>query len=158
MWNVLTTASATPILEIDFLGADAWELLGFPDQAKFSGLQSGELHTHTHAPDSAAIWLPAELISGWRGKHCASGHDAEPTCRCKDSLNAFLLAIDWQGLLTVDFTREQYLPRIGPYSTPAERNDLKPPISWEIWASRVAKETLLMAFSEHWLRVCYLPY
>ncbi|KAL3161084.1 hypothetical protein ABBQ38_009466 [Trebouxia sp. C0009 RCD-2024] len=42
MWNVLTTASATPILEIDFLGADAWELLGFPDQAKFSGLQSAE--------------------------------------------------------------------------------------------------------------------
>ena len=42
MWNVLTTASATPILEIDFLGADAWELLGFPDQAKFTALQSGE--------------------------------------------------------------------------------------------------------------------
>ena len=43
MWNVLTTASATPILEIDILGPDAWELLGFPDQAKFSSLQSGAL-------------------------------------------------------------------------------------------------------------------
>ena len=41
MWNVLTTASANPILEINFLGADAWELLGFPDQAKFNALQSG---------------------------------------------------------------------------------------------------------------------
>lgn len=44
MWNVLTTASATPILEIDILGPDAWELLGFPDQAKFSVLQSGALY------------------------------------------------------------------------------------------------------------------
>ena len=43
MWNVLTTASANPILEIDILGADAWELLGFPDQAKFTALQSGTL-------------------------------------------------------------------------------------------------------------------
>ena len=43
MWNVLTTASATPILEIDILGPDAWELLGFPDQAKFKALQSGAL-------------------------------------------------------------------------------------------------------------------
>lgn len=41
MWNVLTTASANPILEINFLGADAWELLGFPDQDKFNALQSG---------------------------------------------------------------------------------------------------------------------
>ena len=43
MWNVLTTASANPILEINFLGADAWELLGFPDQAKFNALQSGTI-------------------------------------------------------------------------------------------------------------------
>ena len=49
MWNVLTTASATPILEIDFLGADAWELLGFPDQAKFNGLQSGQCTSQPHA-------------------------------------------------------------------------------------------------------------
>ena len=41
MWNVLTTASATPILELDFLGADAHEMLGFSDQAKFAALQSG---------------------------------------------------------------------------------------------------------------------
>ncbi|KAL0042382.1 hypothetical protein WJX77_010805 [Trebouxia sp. C0004] len=42
MWNVLTTASATPILELDFLGADAHELLAFSDQAKFAALQSAE--------------------------------------------------------------------------------------------------------------------
>ena len=41
MWNVLTTASATPILELDFLGSDAHEMLGFSDQAKFAALQSG---------------------------------------------------------------------------------------------------------------------
>ncbi len=47
MWNVLTTASATPILELDFLGADAHELLGFSDHAKFAALQSGEtLHSN----------------------------------------------------------------------------------------------------------------
>ncbi len=46
MWNVLTTASATPILELDFLGADAHELLAFSDHAKFAALQSGEtLHS-----------------------------------------------------------------------------------------------------------------
>jgi len=42
MWNVLTTASATPILELDFLGADAHELLAFSDHAKFAALQSGK--------------------------------------------------------------------------------------------------------------------
>ena len=41
MWSVLTTASATPVLELDFLGADAHELLGFSDPAKFAALQSG---------------------------------------------------------------------------------------------------------------------
>jgi len=44
MWNVLTTASATPILELDFLGADAHELLAFSDHAKFAALQSGKTH------------------------------------------------------------------------------------------------------------------
>ena len=43
MWNVLTTASATPILELDFLGADAHELLAFSDHAKFAALQSGNI-------------------------------------------------------------------------------------------------------------------
>ncbi|KAL0041640.1 hypothetical protein WJX79_010316 [Trebouxia sp. C0005] len=42
MWNVLTTASATPILELDFLGPDAHELLAFSDHAKFAALQSAE--------------------------------------------------------------------------------------------------------------------
>lgn len=42
MWNVLTTASATPILELDFLGPDAHELLAFSDHAKFAALQSGK--------------------------------------------------------------------------------------------------------------------
>ena len=41
MWSVLTTASATPVLELDYLGADAHELLGFSDPAKFAALQSG---------------------------------------------------------------------------------------------------------------------
>ena len=41
MWSVLTTATATPVLELDFLGPDAHELLGIQDPAKFAGLQSG---------------------------------------------------------------------------------------------------------------------
>ena len=40
MWSVLTTATATPILELDFQGPYAHELLGFQDPVKFAGLQS----------------------------------------------------------------------------------------------------------------------
>ena len=64
MWNVLTTASATPILEIDFLGADAWELLGFPDQAKFNGLQSGEFTSNMQTfPYMLCSWHTCRDIS-----------------------------------------------------------------------------------------------
>ena len=41
MWSVLTTATATPVLELDFLGPDAHEMLGIQVPAKFAGLQSG---------------------------------------------------------------------------------------------------------------------
>jgi len=53
MWNVLTTASAAPILELDFLGADAHELLAFSDHAKFAALQSGKNMT---------ISLPCKVV------------------------------------------------------------------------------------------------
>ena len=64
MWNVLTTASATPILEIDFLGADAWEILGFPDQAKFTALQSGQLPitSKQYCMNSKPKWPPLSYV------------------------------------------------------------------------------------------------
>ena len=42
MWSVLTTASTNPVVELDFLGPDVHELLGFSDQPKFAALQNGE--------------------------------------------------------------------------------------------------------------------
>ena len=48
MWSVLTTASTNPIVELDFLGSDAHELLGFAEQAKFAGLQTGTPPVLTH--------------------------------------------------------------------------------------------------------------
>lgn len=40
MWAVLTTASTTPTLEMDFIGPDGFEILGHTDE-KVAAMQAG---------------------------------------------------------------------------------------------------------------------
>ena len=63
MWSVLTTASTNPIVELDFIGPDAHEMLGFPEQAKFAGLQTGELHYLKPSADGTPSVYPRPPIS-----------------------------------------------------------------------------------------------